>query len=293
MANLVVFLLTILPLVVAAQLPRTIEPILISGTGDKVCTTSLDQVLEQQKSEKKHLVNEISSILSLNYFFIDQCGDGLWYKLVSINMSDPLNQCPPSWVEENVDEVRACGRGTIDAGCLSTTFNTGELQYRKVCGRAIGYQYGNTDAFAVSGTINQVYVDGLSITYGAPRQHIWTYAAAVSEVPINADRYTTSNCPCASEPGASPSSFLGNNWYCESGNPDPVNPAGPKFLSNDPLWDGKNCEGTCCGNGKSPPWFSVELPGPTNDIIEARLCANEHSDNHKDVFIKIFEVYIQ
>ena len=221
------------------------------------------------------------------------CGVGEWYRVVFMNMSDPLNQCLPSWVEENVDEVRACGRGTTDDGCLSTTFNTGELQYRKVCGRAIGYQYGNTDAFAVPGTIDQVYVDGLSITYGAPRQHIWTYAAAVSEVPINADRYTTSNCPCASEPGASPSSFLGNNWYCESGNPDPVNPAGPKFLSNDPLWDGKNCEGTCCSNGKSPPWFSVELPGPTNDIIEARLCANEHSDNHEDVFIKIFEVYIQ
>ena len=28
-------------------------------------------------------------------------------------------------------------------------------------------------------------------------------------------------------------------------------------------------------------------------MIEARICANEHSDTNEDVFIKIFEIYIQ
>ena len=211
--------------------------------------------------------------------------------MVHLNMSDSANQCPPSWVEENADGVRACGRGTTGGGCVSTMFNTGGQQYTKVCGRAIGYQYGNPDAFAVPGTINEVYVDGLSITYGAPRQHIWTYAAAVSEVPIM--DYTASNCPCASHPGTASPSYLGNNWYCESGNPDPDNLRAPILLSNDPLWDGENCEGTCCSDGKSPPWFSVELPRPTDDTIEARICANEHSDSNEDVFIKTLEIYIQ
>jgi dynein heavy chain len=112
-----------------------------------------------------------------------------------------------------------------------------------VCGRAIGYQYGNPDAFGAnfgSSTINEVYVDGLSITYGMPRQHIWTYAAAVSEVPIIA--YTASNCPCSNNPGTLPPSYLGDNWYCESGNPDPINPQAPSLLSNDPLWDGENLQ---------------------------------------------------
>jgi hypothetical protein len=173
-------------------------------------------------------------------------------------------------------------------------FNTGGQQYRKVCGRAIGYQYGNPDAFLTPGrTINEAYVDGLSITYRMPRQHIWTYAAAVSEVPINQIAYTASNCPCSSIPGISPPSYLGDNWYCESGNPDPINTQASSLLSNDPLWDGENCEGTCCSNGKSPPWFSVELPGPTSDDIEARICANEPSDSNEDVFIKILEIYIQ
>ena len=222
------------------------------------------------------------------------CGAGEWHRVAHLNMSDPISQCPPSWVEENIAGVRACGRGTTNEGCVSTMVNTGGEQYRKVCGRAIGYQYGNTDAFELPGTptINEVYVDGLSITYGAPRQHIWTYAAAVSEVPLGS--YTSSNCPCASLPGKSPPSYLGNNWYCESGNPDPISPT-RNVLSNDPLWDGENCEGTCCSNGKSPPWFSMELPGPTNDDIEARICTNEHSNSSEseDVFIEIFEIYIQ
>ena len=29
--------------------------------------------------------------------------------------------------------------------------------------------------------INGNYVDGVSLTHGAPRQHIWTFAATVSE----------------------------------------------------------------------------------------------------------------
>ena len=65
------------------------------------------------------------------------------------------------------------------------------------------------------------------------------------------------------------------------------------LLSSDPLWDGENCEGTCCSNGKTPLWFSVELSGPTNEAVEARSCANEHSDISEDVFIKELDIYIQ
>ena len=293
MANLVLLMLTILPLVVAAKIPlntMTIEPITIkyNGTGAKECP-----LVEQRNSAKQLLDNRVSSMLSLNFSTDDQCGDGLWYKLVSINMSDPLSQCPQGWVEENIEGVRGCGRGTVSAGCQSTFLSSDDLHYTKVCGRAIGYQYGHTDAFLIrrshNPTINDIYVDGLSVTYGSPRQHLWTYAAAMRE---GSSTHTGSNCPCSSYPGTSPPCFLGDNWYCESGNPSPNSPSNVLWM-DDPLWDGENCEGTCCSNGKSPPWFSVELPGPTDDDIEARICANEHSDYQEDVFIKIFEIYIQ
>ena len=210
-------------------------------------------------------------------------------------MSVANSQCPDGWVEENDRGVRACGRGTIGASCQSMFLNTEhQLKYANVCGRAIGYQYGNSDAFYESRgkTIDEIYVDGLSITYGSPRQHIWTYAAGLGNQPLANNRHTRSNCPCSSYPGASSPSYVGNNWYCESGNPNSTIPWRLIF-SNDPLWDGENCEGACCSNSKSPPWFSMELPGPTNDMIGARICANEHSDTNEDVFIKIFEIYIQ
>ena len=250
--------------------------------------TNLTQVLLSLDAINNTSQENVKQLASLQLQL--HCGAGEWLHVIFINMSDPLNQCPPSWVEENVDGVRACGRGTTGPGCLSTTFNTGGQQYRRVCGRAIGYQHGHPDAFNSLGTFNDVYVDGLSITYGTPRQHIWTYAAAVTEALLVPHR--NSNCPCASEPGASPPPIVANNYYCESGNPDPVIPS-PNVLSNDPLWDGENCEGTCCSSGKSPPWFSVELPEPTNDMIEARLCGNEHSDSAEDVLINIFEIYVQ
>lgn len=264
----------------------SISPVIVSGTGAQSCPT-----VEQLKSVRQRLSDQVQLALqSPRFYSVNQCGDGVWYRLVGTNMSDPLSQCPGGWVEENTGGVRACGRGTIGASCRSALLANDGRQYTRVCGRAIGYQYGHTDAFAGNNfrSINQVYVDGLSITRGSPRQHIWTYAAAVREGPST---YTGSNCPCSSYPGASPPSYIGNNWYCESGNPNPITPS--TLLSDDPLWDGEDCEGSCCSNGRSPPWFSVELPGPTNEAIEARICASEHSDTNEDVFINLFEIYIQ
>ena len=62
--------------------------------------------------------------------------------------------------------------------------------------------------------------------------------------------------------------------------------------SEDPLLDGEQCEGQCCSNGKSPPWFSVELPNPTNDAIEVRICSREGTQQD-DVPIQLLEIYVQ
>ena len=74
-------------------------------------------------------------------------------------------------------------------------------------------------------------------------------------------------------------SFVGENYYCESGNLD------------DKLWDGQMCEGSCCTGTKSPPWFSVQFPAPTNDMMEVRICGNESTDN-EDNPIELIELYI-
>ena len=53
-----------------------------------------------------------------------------------------------------------------------------------MCRRLRGYQFGATDAFIYSAQgIDSYYVEGVSLTHGGAgrRQHIWTFAAGLSE----------------------------------------------------------------------------------------------------------------
>ena len=56
----------------------------------------------------------------------------------------------------------------------------------------------------------------------------------------------TSNCPCSPAQGAEPQEFIGSNYYCESGYPSNT----LEVFTSDPLWDGEQCEGTCCSGTK-------------------------------------------
>ena len=87
-------------------------------------------------------------------------------------------------------------------------------------------------------------------------------------------------------------SFVSDNYYCESGNPTSF--TAHTFYSSDPLWDSEQCEGECCSNGKSPLWFSMQLPNPTTDDIEVRICIPERIDgNDVHMAIELLEIYIQ
>ena len=88
-----------------------------------------------------------------------------------------------------------------------------------MCGRARGYQkgetlgfYGSDPGFSIT-MIDQSYVSGLSITYrNNPHTHIWTFASGFSE------RFNIVwNCSCFIHPGNDPPSFVGNDYFCESG----------------------------------------------------------------------------
>ena len=76
---------------------------------------------------------------------------------------------------------------------------------------------GNPDGFFqfYVRSLDQGYMDGVSITHGQPRHHIWSYAAGAFET-TNAH----SSCPCSIAQGSRPPGFIGNNsYYCESGSP--------------------------------------------------------------------------
>jgi hypothetical protein len=134
-----------------------------------------------------------------------------WTRVAYINMTEDGAQCPTELT--GITSPKQLCRRSINVGCSSVTFPTEGLRYSKICGQAVGYQYASMDTFAGPKDINSYYVDGMSITYGSPRKHVWTYAVGLSDD----YNYPTYNCPCAKVPGPAPPSFVSDHFYCESG----------------------------------------------------------------------------
>ena len=152
-------------------------------------------------------------------------------------MTDPETECPSGLneVSNSTTGQRACGKSVI-VGCSTVTFSV-NTTYSHVCGYARGYAYYTMDAFAAGGNIDAPYVDGLSITHGNPRKHLWTLAVGLSE--LTAD--TISRCPRDTDPFNfhRVPDFVGHDFYCEAGyiGPDWEN----RIAWEDPLWDGQQC----------------------------------------------------
>ena len=206
--------------------------------------------------------------------------------LTSLNMNDTTQQCPTPLKYINSSGLRLCYKG-VATSCVSLTVPTFGLSYQTVCGKMAGYEIGSDDGFQTSSTnIDSGYVDGVSITYGmSPRRHIWTYAIGVYQMAH------TNSCPCTAT-GTAPPSFVGTNYYCESGN------SGSSWsnvlYSGNLLWDGKNCgsaSASCCSN-PNQPWFCNRLNASIVGDVEMRICTNEAVDN-EDVGLQSFEFYIQ
>ena len=253
---------------------------------------------EELDTALNNITNYITAVMQQIFISsqIPQCGDGLWFHIAHLNMSDSSQQCPSAWREVTMDGIRVCARPTSTEGSCPGVLYHASGQYSKVCGRVIGYQFGSPDAFKLgvinSFTIDEAYVEGVSITHGRnPRKHIWSYAAGTSEI-NRLDICSQTNCPCNG--GYEPPYYVGNNYYCESAHKDycwVIN----RFFPDDPLWDGQQCdndEGTCCTGANTPQWFCVDLPKSTNDDIEVRICHDQDTTD-EDTPIQLLELYVQ
>ncbi len=118
-----------------------------------------------------------------------------------------------------------------------------------MCGRIRGYQLGATIAFG----------------------HICTFAAGLSEV--NTDLVPTLKCPCDIHKYNHVPTFIGDNYFCESGLHSTWSDQYNMLYTDDVLWDGQKCTSTstCC-QLNNPPWFTKNLTNATTDDIELRLC---------------------
>ena len=213
-----------------------------------------------------------------------QCGgvEGGWMQVVEVNMAQD-NSCPGTW--QMITSPRNLCAGGVNRGCDSAHFNTRGVSFQHICGQTKSYQKGQPDAFeqGVGKGIDDLYVDGISITLGSPRQHIWTYAVSPRD---------DSKCPCAPSPGAKPSAFVENNYYCESGNNVQNNPTHATFYLSDALWDGQNCPANsrCCAH-LGMPWFYRKSVAPLSENMEIRICKNE-KQNDENIAIEEMEIFV-
>ena len=237
---------------------------------------------------------------------------GGWLQVAKINMTNTSQTCPVGasgvgnaglFKVDVTNGIRSCRR--IDTVGSSADCNLGFMEvlggfpYQEVCGRALGYQWGSSDGITTSRTLNQAYIDGISLTstpdpavdvnWWQNRIHVWSYISHFSEDNI-------AGCPCCTgyNQGAVPS-FVGNNYYCESGLP-----TGASWLSNtaplyngDVLWDSKQCgnlEAPCCAG----PWFCNRLStSASNRFLEVRLCADGSQTTDEDVSLQYLELYVR
>ena len=227
------------------------------------------------------------------------CGSGGgWTRLAYLDFTE---SCPTGLHLYQSKGVRACGRPDSDGPSCSQPlkFSTNGISYSEVCGRVTGYQYGSPDAVATThgpnsahNDINSYYVDGVSITHGSPRQHVWTFMCGLYE-----SHYDRANCPCSNPPGSSQHvpSFVGSDYYCESGNSNSYRTR--KLYTADPLWDGQGCgaqeEGCCSDSDLDLPWFHRDYgTNTTTGYLELRVCGDQQTKD-EDTPVSFYEIYVK
>ena len=104
--------------------------------------------------------------------------------------------------------------------------------------------------------------------------------------------FPASICPCNSNVNTQVPSFLGNGYYCETGNNVELSFSYDALYTNDPLWDGQQCggEAPCCTH-PNMPWFIKTLNETTSEDIELRVCADGTISN-EDILTEVVELFV-
>ena len=255
------------------------------------------QSLQIHQNMHDNLTHQLEKIWDDVMFVCEQhrCGGHGWRRVVFLNMTDLRTACPSGWKLTGFSK-RTCGRVSTGVHtCDSTTFPAGGGVYSRVCGRIRAYQWGASYAFfsyhlGLVTNIDGAYASGVSLTHGTPRNHIWTFVAGKTE--SNPRWFDV--CPCDSSGTIRIPPFVGNDYVCESGINEPWGGDRQLILhSNDTLWDGEDClpSSTCCSQ-YNPPYFTRQLPTPTANDIEARICQNSFS-RYSNLAVELVELYVQ
>ena len=257
-------MVAVLIIVKVQATPFRVDPVVIDG--DQGSCPSSD-TLESARSNLKADIHQI--LLSID----SPCGGVGWSPVVSLDLGPgPSPNMSSPWARSDTPERSCVPPNNLD-NCQGLSFPVSGLTYNHVCGRIVGYAVNTPDAFADFNEHNDIdfpYLDGVSVTYGSPRQHIWSFAAG----------FRANLCPCNSDYNGlhPPPAFVGDNYFCDGS-------------YNKALWDGQDCTTACC-TFNSPPYFNVTLPAPFSDPIEVRICYDQH-DGDENVNVRLLELFVK
>ena len=139
-----------------------------------------------------------------------------------------------------INENTRCIRSTDNPGCSNIVFPVMNISYSHICGIVQAFWFGSPDGFTgsqrPSTTINDNYVDGISLTYAiSSKTHIWTFIADGIR--------NNQNCP------RQVPEYVGSDYSC------------------------LNQESVCTSSSSSPIFRMLQQP--VTEDIELRLCQDQ------------------
>ena len=240
-----------------------------------------------------------------------ECGGPGWNKVAFYNFTNGVMDCPtdfyhyqrlvsragcvPSFSNPKINNICPPDPGFYNQYYqASLAIPVEGKSYSSVCGRMRGYGdgIGFHNNILCNASLEEYYVDGLSLTHGPPgnRSHIWTFAATHG---FFDSKKTVDSCPCSftgtTWPHTVPN-YIGQDYFCDSFNQIEV--GGDDSVTHDPndyLWEGQDCGPTssCC-DFKHPPYFCKHLNYTTSDDMEIR-----HFMESVNPSVLLIEIYIK
>lgn len=246
-------------------------------------------ILTQLNNDLDGIIDDQLAVFQSLSFPVACPGQG-WIKVEDFNLeANNEIECPGGWEKAVSDGISHCRLPRDDIPCQSSIYST-NFSYSQVCGRVKSYQIGRTTAFypyTLSQNFNSSYLDGVSITRGTPKEHIWSFASGFFSI-----SNTEFLCPCINNNLDVIPSFVGDNYFCDSGTNEEA--AFREFYGDNPLWDGAGCEAGngCCARG---PYFFANLTKASCDPLEARICLSVKGNDRErvNIGVTIIELYVK
>lgn len=215
---------------------------------------------------------------------------GGWTRIRSFDAAAE-DGCPGEWVPSYEEhDVCIVDSPSHEVGEIrSATFEPIVASYDEVRGFVRALQRGSNDGFSSregEDVIDEPYVDGVSVTVGDPRTHLWTYVAGL-QISGGAGA-----CPCSG--GSGPHAFVGDDFLCDTANtdPEPDHYIYPWYPADEWLWDGENPDPDCPSGRFEDGWFVNAASRDPAEPIEVRVMTNQgHTD--EDIGVFAMELFVR